>query len=332
MIDRFDAGFQHQIATSPIERNLEDLPPGASKRISVEFQVIRPGQLCNEVEVRSTGGLVGKNRACLNAIAGGIAPAAIQAASITVRKVGPTIRNVGETAEFTITVTNNGTGTLTQLKVSDTYDRTLDPLTLTDGYRFVGDNIEWIIPELPAGRSVALEINCKCIGAVARACNRVTVTSPEGARGESEACLEVRPASAPAAAGPDAANAATAGSLQLTIADLRDQIAVGNEVTYDVRVTNSGTAPDQQVVVVVTAPAEMTPISAGSGGPKGFTIDGQSMKFAALPEIRPGETVRYQIRMRANRAGTARVRAQMQTSGTQRPISAEETTTIFAPN
>jgi uncharacterized repeat protein (TIGR01451 family) len=157
------------------------------------------------------------------------------------------------------------------------------------------------------------------------------VTSPEGARGESEACLEVRPASTPAA-GSAAATSATPGGLQLTIADLRDQIAVGNEVTYDVRVINGTTAPDQQVVVTVTAPPEMTPISAGSGGATGFKIDGQTMTFAALPEIRPGETVRYQIRMRANQPGTARIRAQLQTRGTPRPISTEETTTIFAPN
>ena len=118
----------------------------------------------------------------------------------------------------------------------------------------------------------------------------------------------------------------------MTIADLRDPIAVGNEVTYDVRVINNGSAADQQVVVTVTAPPEMTPVLAGSGGPKAPTIEGQTMKFAALPEIRPGETIRYQVRMRGNRAGTARVRVQLQTRGISRPISAEETTAIVAPN
>ena len=334
MIDRFDPGLQHAVATSPIERDFEDLPPGASRRVSVDFRVISPGQLCNDVEVRTAGGLSGRNRACVTAVAsGGAAPAAIQPASITVRKVGPTVKTVGETAEFKITVTNNGTGTLTQVKVSDTYDRTLDPVTLTDNFRFVGDSIEWTMPELPPGKSVVFEINCKCIGIVPRACNRVTVTSPEGARGESEACLEIRPASAAGApAAGTSPNTATAGSLQLTITELQDPIAVGKEVTYDVRVTNNGTTPDQQVAVALTAPPEMTPLSAGSGGATAFRIEGQTINFAPFPEIRAGQTIHFQIRMRANQAGTARVQAQLQSRGASRPVSAVETTTIIGPN
>lgn len=331
--DTFDGGLQHAVATSPIERDLQDLAPGASARVAVKFRVTQPGQLCNEVEVRSAGGLTGRGRACVIATADG-APAANPGGSqpaISVRKTGPTTKNVGETAEFTITITNTGSLPLSQLKISDNYDRTLEPDSLTDGYRFIGDDIEWVIDELPPGRAVVLEINCKCLLPAARACNRVTVTTREGARADHEACLEIRAAGAGAAAGPAAgANTATSGNLELKIADLRDQVGVGNEVTYEVQVRNTGTTADQQVVVSITASAELTPVLSGSGGPSRFTIEGQTIKFLPFAEIRPGESIPYQVRMRANRAGTARVRAQLQSRGSPRPITAEESTTIFA--
>ncbi|MBL9125901.1 MAG: hypothetical protein JNG90_19825, partial [Planctomycetaceae bacterium] len=62
-----------------------------------------------------------------------------------------------------------------------------------------------------------------------------------------------------------------------------------------------------------------------------LSIEGQTLRFQPLPEIRPGETILYQVRMRANQPGTARVRVQLQTRGTTRPVAAEETTSIYAP-
>jgi uncharacterized repeat protein (TIGR01451 family) len=344
LVDRFDAGLQHAVSTSPIERDFGTLAPGESRRINVDFRVTQPGQLCNVVELVSAGGLRASDRFCVTATSSGaprgaspVPPAAGQQPAIAIRKTGPTAKTEGENAEFSITITNTGPVPLTQLQVTDNYDRSLDPVSLTDGYRFVGDDIIWNIDQLPVGQSVRLEINCRCISAAARACNRVAVTAREGARADDEACLEVRAratGAAPAAAAPAATsiNSATAGALQLTIADLRDQVAVGNELTYEVKVTNSGQATVQQIVLAVTAPAEMTPVSNGSGGPSRFDISGQNVRFQPFKEIRAGETLTYQVRMKANRAGTARVRAQLQAGGSSRPVTAEETTTIFAPS
>lgn len=325
LIDQFDDGLQHAVATSPIERDLGTLAPGASERVAVTFRVTRPGQLCNTVEVRSAGGLRASQRACVNASGTAIPGGAGDQPSISVRKTGPATRPVGEIASFTITVANNGRVPLTQVRVSDNYDPMLEPDTVTGGYEFVGDDIVWTIPEVQPGASFALEVNCRCLSPSNRACNRVTVTTREGARGESEACVEIRPA---AAAGGDGANSATSGNLTLTIADLRDPVAVGNDVTYEIRVVNNGATADQQAVITVTAPPELTPVS-GTGAARG-DIDGQTVRFQPFGEIRAGDTIRYQVRMRANRPGAARVRVQLQTRGSPRPIVAEEATTIVA--
>ncbi|MHC4402648.1 MAG: YdjY domain-containing protein [Planctomycetota bacterium] len=51
--DRFDPGLEHDVSASPIERDLEDLAPGASRRLGVSFRVTRPGALSNHAEVRA---------------------------------------------------------------------------------------------------------------------------------------------------------------------------------------------------------------------------------------------------------------------------------------
>jgi len=309
--------------------------------VRVTLRVTQPGQLCNAVEVISGGGLRASDRACVTAVSSGAPagatptpPVAGQQPSISIRKTGPTTKNEGENADFSITVTNTGPVPLTQIKVSDNYDRSLDPVSLTEGFSFVGDDIVWVIDQLPVGQSAGLQINCRCLSPVARACNRVTVTSREGARADDEACLEIRQGAAATGAPPAAAsaNTATAGNLTLTIADLRDQVQAGNELTYEVKVKNNGTTPVQSIAVTVTAPPELTPVTNGSGGPSLPTIEGQTVRFRPFNDLRPGQTATYQVRMRANRAGTARVRAQLQAGAGQRPITADETTTIFAPS
>ena len=340
LVDRFDAGLQHAASLSPIERDLPTLAPGASQPVRVVLRVTQPGQLCNTAEVVSAGGLRASGRACVTATStgapatGGPAPVTGQQPAISIRKTGPTVKNEGENADFSITITNTGSVRLTQIKVSDNYDRALDPVSLTDGYRFVGDDIVWLIDELPVGKSVALEINCRCVSSVARACNRTSVTTAEGARADDEACLEVRGRSGGGATSTPATGTSTAttGNLSLTIADLRDQVAVGKELTYEIKVSNNGRVADQRVELSVTAPPEMTPITNGSGGPSRFSIDGQSVRFLPFGEIQPNQTLSYQVRMRANRAGIAHVRAELRSGGSARPITAEETTTIFAPS
>ena len=63
--DRFDLGLEHAVATSPIERDLADLPPGGAARFNVSFRVTRPGQLCQDITVTGEGGLRGVARRCI---------------------------------------------------------------------------------------------------------------------------------------------------------------------------------------------------------------------------------------------------------------------------
>jgi uncharacterized repeat protein (TIGR01451 family) len=365
VVDRFDAGFQHQVAASPLERDLGDIATGQTANFAITLRVVQPGQWCNTVEVVNASGALGGARACLTAtpLAPGqpappaappspsqpptgqpTAPPAAGQAAITVEKTGPTTpQNVGDVADFKIHVTNTGPIALNGVRVADHYDVALDPVQATAGYTFVGDDMVWQIDSLPPGKRVLLEIRCRCQQPTERACNRVTVVTREGARADGEACVAIRgaagsqpPGQAPAGQAPQPPAAPggapeAAGNLSVTIADRTDPVQAGREVDYEVRVTNRGATPDRQVAVSLSASPEVTPIAAGTVGPSGMpTISGQQVQFRPMPQLAPGETLVYQVRMRAARPGTAQVSVQVSSQGAGVGPSAQETTTVFA--
>lgn len=336
IVDRFDEGLQHATAANPIERDLDPaLGPGESRRINVPLRVVRPGQQCNSVEIVGDGGVKASARACVTATlppgapppvavppAGPApspapsptpaAPPAAEKPTLTVRKTGPARRQVGEIAEFVIDVTNASPIAASGLKLVDHYSISLEPVQATAGFSYLNDDMVWYVDQLPAGKTIRFEVRCKCLQPEKEACNDVTVTSKEGARADSKACLEVQ---------------ATATALGVAIGDLRDPVAVGNETIYDIAVTNNSQVSDRMVTVTVTVPPEMQPQQQGTGG----KIDGQTVRFDPIRELRAGEKVAFRVRVVAMRPGKeVKVLVSVASQGNPRPVTAEESTTIFA--
>lgn len=63
MVDDFDPGLAHDVAPSPIEHDLKDLPPGQSQRLGVTFRVMRPGRHAHQVQVTQQGKLIAAAKA-----------------------------------------------------------------------------------------------------------------------------------------------------------------------------------------------------------------------------------------------------------------------------
>lgn len=328
--NRFDAGLQHSQARSPIERSLGSLAAGQSQRISVSFRVVDSGRLCQQIEVIGAGSVMATARACLTAGRAtsslpvpGPEPGLTTRANVSVSKTGPSGRNVGETAEFTINVTNTGTQPLTNVKVADSYDQCFQPKMATDGYKDSPDgSLVWTIESLPAGKSTRLKVHCLCREQALRACGRVKVTTDQGVSDEQEACLSIR--SAAASALPSISN------LTMSVADLRDPVNVDKEVTYEIRVTNNGRTSDRRVTVTAIVPEGMMAAPLGTSGPAKFDISGPTVRFQPVAEIRSGETLTYRVRVRARRPGIIQFKAQLTSQNSQRAMTVEEQTEILA--
>ncbi|MBN2024310.1 MAG: DUF11 domain-containing protein [Pirellulales bacterium] len=353
--DRFDEGLVHSEAPSPIKKDLADLAPGQTHRIGVTFRTTRIGSLCHEVEVTGAAGIQVTGRRCVEVVAGAapssgpapgpglVAPPPIPPATspdVTVKKSGPASSEVGKDALFDIQVRNTGNATLTNVRVVDTYDAELKPVEATGGHRRIGNSLEWTIASLAPGAFEEFQVLCRCQAPSARTCNRVTATSTEGVRHEGEACLSIAaaaPGPAPGGAtGPGTGSepAAPAGAeLSLRMMALHNPVRVDTPLTYEVFVENpSTTASAHDVVLVVTLPPEMKPLSIGTIGPARHAIAGQTVRFEPVAEIRPGETppLLYRIHVNTLRAGNVVVQAELTSRESPQPITRTEETEIIA--
>ena len=251
------------------------------------------------------------------------------ATPLSVKITGPSQHVVGESARFIIEVANTGTTPLKNLTVVERFDPALRPTYATEGHRVDNGNLVWTIESLAAGKSTQLEVLCACQAAAAKACNRVSVTTPDGGRAESEACLEIR---APGARPPETTPAAPAGEgLAMDVVGLRSPVAAGKDLFYEIRVTNNGPASYRQVQVAATVPEGMLfdPLGTVGPGPTKFSREGQVIRFDPVFEVRPGESVVYSVHVRTKQPGQYRFRAELNASGLLRPLSKEASTEVF---
>lgn len=339
--DRLDPGLEHKKARGQIlERDLGELAAGQSQRIGVTLQVTAPGRLCHTVEITGPTVAPAGARACVTAVAAGPVPGPSDVApppggqrrpapALLVKITGPEKHLVGEIAKFTIDLTNTGALPLSNLKVINSWDPVLRPKEASGGHRIENSALTWSIDNLPAGQSIPLTILCECRAASARACNRVSVVLPDGGRVEDETCLEILPAKETPPTTPEITPPA-GGELQLSAVGLRNPVAAGNELTYEIRATNNGSISYRQISVTAIVPEGMAPNPLGTAPPAKFTIDGQVVRFNPIDELQPGQSQTYRVRVRTLRPGRYRFRAELTAPALPQPLTHEaEKTEVF---
>ncbi|MFV2069220.1 MAG: NEW3 domain-containing protein, partial [Pirellulales bacterium] len=366
LTDTFDEGLKHLVATSPIERAIGSLPAGNSTTVPLNFQVTRAGRLCHHAVVTGPGKLKVSADACLEAAQPPPQPAAQVALEVT--KKGPRQRHAGETADFEIIITNTGNVALTNVRISDSYQRPLEPTDATAGFTVTQEELSWIFPRLEPGAVEKIRVRCRCVTAARQACNRVIATSDQGPTIADEACVEIlppvappltppanqpttppatpttpddrppeqprlqaptaEPSPTPPPSQPESPSAPT--QLSLTIADLADPVRVGEKVTYQIRVRNDGSAKAGPLTVVITFPDNLTPARVGTVSPApSYKVAGQTVRFGAVAEIVAGDTLTYRVPFVATQAGDAQVQAELTANGLDKPIVIEEKTEVL---
>jgi len=193
--DTFDEGLKHLVATSPIERAIGRLAAGASTTVALNFQVTRAGHLCHHAVVTGQGDVHVTADACLEATQA--PPPPVPQAALAVTKKGPRQRHAGESADFQIVITNTGNVALTNVRVSDSYERPLEPTDASAGFTVTAEALTWVFPQLDPGATEKIRVRCRCVQPARRACNRVIASSDQGATIADEACVEILPSTAP---------------------------------------------------------------------------------------------------------------------------------------
>ncbi|MHC1764309.1 MAG: hypothetical protein AB9869_08380 [Verrucomicrobiia bacterium] len=116
-------------------------------------------------------------------------------------------------------------------------------------------------------------------------------------------------------------------AILLELIDIEDPVQVGREVTYQVNVTNQGTAPGTNIRVVCKLPPSEEFVSGSGVTP--VQAEAGVITAGILAELAPKAVASWQVLVKATRAADARFKVELSSDQFQRPIEEEESTELY---
>jgi uncharacterized repeat protein (TIGR01451 family) len=304
--DPLPEGFVGPEGTGDIVVRMEPIAPGESREERVLIRATRAGELAGRaVATTGTGDevLSGRTRTI------------VQQPVLALDISGPRAEYTNAAMAYTFAVTNSGNAAAADTRIQVRLDpevEILDPpgLSIGDGFAIVpldpiapgatGRGVLTVVRRTPGMVRIAAEVLAPCARAA------------DGKR---------------AAAATFASTVLGTTSLQLEVTDNPDPVRVGAEAVYEITVVNQGSAPDGNIQLVATLPQGLQLIEAI--GPTDAQAGANLVRFAALQELAPGDSVTWYIRATALAAGDVRLGVEVTSRGLSKPLSENEPTRIY---
>ena len=268
----------------PVKWNIERLDAGASQTFSVSATASAAGDQTNTVAATSAEGATASASALTKVVASDVSVA---------KAVNLDTVILGESLTYTITVTNNGDGVATNVRVVDLIP---DGLSVTASQPAAGTdedgNLLWTIASLAAGASTSFTVSADTqTPGLIKNVSQVT---------DRDRTVQV-----------EALSRAVTPELSL-VKTGSAAVYIGGERTYTITATNSGEAPLTGVIITDTFPAGMAYVSNSANG----TRDGSVITWN-IGDLDLNESAAVTVTLRGVTAGTvsnqARVTADQNT-------------------
>jgi uncharacterized repeat protein (TIGR01451 family) len=192
--------------------------------------------------------------------------------ALSLEKKGPTQALVNDTLSYKLTLTNSGEGELNNVLVTDILPAGLEHAT---GRK----RLSWIVGNLAPGQAQQVEYQVVARTA-GKLCNKVIATAAGEFRKEMESCVTVGE-----------------GRLEVSMTGPRKSY-VNSPATFQINVSNSGTAPLTNVVVTDPLPVGTTLVHASVGG----TIEANQLQWN-LGTLAAGAGTVLELVVRPTQAG-----------------------------
>ena len=111
-------------------------------------------------------------------------------------------------------------------------------------------------------------------------------------------------------------------AILLEVVDIEDPILVGDVVTYEIKVTNQGSATGTGITVNCNLEPEMEFISGGE-------LSGNTIALETLAELAPGATHTWTVQVKARAAGDVRFGVNMNSDQIGRDVTETESTNFY---
>ncbi len=285
-------------AQSPLKGNLGTIAPGQSKSFQVTALGSTTGEFVNTAKTMYAGGEPVSDTA----------PVTIVQSLLAINKEGPAEAFVFNPATYVITVKNEGTTTLRDLRVEDTLPGGVE-LIDSGGGTVSGNKIHWDLPSLAAGQSKEYRLRFSA-NQPGWTTNTASVHTKTGLTATDTARTEWF----------------GVPGVQLEVIDSNDPIRVGERTVYTLTVKNQGRFRPVDSTIRFTLTDNIRPISI-SGSEQGV-IDGQVVTFPAAT-IQPGRDLVIQITAEGVSRGVGVGTMELEADFLGRTVSSQEPTNVY---
>lgn len=276
-----------------------DLAGGQSREFTVVAKASRIGEFRNVARASEEGGTPVEAAASV----------IVTKPELQVNKTGPRERYLGRPATYELTVTNTGNAAARDTTLTDSVPTGTEFVSASDGGQFSGGQVVWRLGALEPGASRRVSVVLRMATAgTARNVARATAYCAEGS-----SATEMQVRGVPA--------------VLLEVVDTSDPIEVGGNETYVIEVTNQGTAPDTNIVIVCTLPPEMDYVSAE--GPTPHSVSGKVVRFAPVPTLSPKQKIVFRVVTRGLSVGDVRFKTELDADILEPAVEETESTHIY---
>ncbi len=286
---------------SVVSLNAGDLAAGKSRDFTVKLDARKTGTFKSGALARSASGL--------EAVAAETTTVVVEP-KLVVTQTGPKTAFLGRPFSYEITVTNTGSAEAKDTVLEERLPRGVKVISANGG-KTQRDRISWRLGSLApnAKKTVKVTLSSSTAGKITGTAN-VTAKCADAARADVATELRGIPA------------------ILLEVVDVEDPILVGEFETYEIRVTNQGTAAGTNILITAILEDSME-LTSTSGPTKEKARTGMKIEFLPLAKLEPKESRTWKVVVKAKKAGDARFRVQLQSDQMKRPVDESESTNLY---
>jgi len=301
LTDTLPKNLATQDGQTVINLPLGNLNPQQSASRTVTVKASGTGRYTNQVRVVADGDLKAESEEVTTEVTQPV---------LAIEKTGRDSEYLGREVRYDITVTNKGTAAAANTVITDTLPVGVTDIRANQNGVLSGNTVTWQIGSLApnASRTVSLTYVPANEGTY-RNTARATAVCADAVSATSEIAIRGIPA------------------ILLEVVDISDPIAVGQNETYLITVTNQGTAADTNIRVTATLEDTMEFVSAA--GATNGTLEGDKVVFEPLQSLAPKAKATWRVVVKALEPADARFMVLMNSSQLGRDVGETEATNFY---
>jgi uncharacterized repeat protein (TIGR01451 family) len=286
---------------SPGETTLGPIEAGGRKEIEIELTARQAGTIRIQAKVSADGNLQ----------ADALQEVLVRRANLGLTAVAPQVKYAGTLATYRITVTNTGDAAATNVMATATLPAGSKFVPSDDGGKYDDEEgtVSWSVGPLRPEESRDVELQCVLDMA-----------------GDNQLHVKAEATGDLSASHVAHTRVEALADLKLNLNDPKGPLPVGEDVKYEIRITNRGTKAAENVQLVVYFSEGLEPTSVDGGRSR---IETGQIVFDAIDRIDAGQEVSFQINAHADRPGNHICRTELECREPETRLANEETTRFY---